>query len=462
MALALPDAHFVGIDLSSRQIDTGCATVAALKLGNVDLHPLSILDVDEKLGAFDYVICHGVYSWVPPAVQEKILAICSERLTPTGVAYVSYNTYPGWHLRSLIRDLMRWRTRGVDDPVERLQHARGFLDLVARARTPLGTADAYSVLLKEEAADLENAPDDYVFHEHLEDHNEPLYFHEFVRRAGEHGLVYLDDARPSDARANIPVDLRPEFDRLAADRIEALQYIDFVVKRTFRSTLLCRAEARPEPSRLPAALPALWLSARLEALPAEGDAKLRRFRATDTGVRLATDSATLGTALATLTDAWPRAIPFPALVTATTEALAPAGPDTARVADELADALLRCYLGGTIELHTRPAPCAPAAGKRPLASPFARLQATRQSRVTNLLHRGVELPDVERDVLCLLDGTRDRAALAEHLVAAVVDGRLRLEHEGRVVTDPAQARAPIGALLDACLERLARAGLLLG
>jgi len=459
MALGLPAAHFVGIDLSPRQIDTGCATVAALALGNVDLRPLSILDVDDTLGEFDYVICHGVYSWVPPAVQQKILALCAERLTPQGVAYVSYNTYPGWHLRSLIRDLMRWRIRGVDEPAERLHAARGFLDLVARARTPLGTADAYSVLLKEEAADLENAPDDYVFHEHLEDHNEPLYFHEFVRRAAEHGLAYLDDARPSDARANIPAELRPEFDRLAADRIEGLQYIDFVVKRTFRSTLLCRATAKAAAERLPEALPTLWLSARLEALPADGDAKLRRFRATDTGVRLATDSATLSTALATLADAWPRAIEFPALVASTTAVLA---ADSDRIADELSHALLRCYLGGTVELHTLPFACTPAAGTRPLASPFARLQAKRQSRVTNLLHRGVELPDVEREVLGLLDGTRDRRALTEQLANAVVDGRLRLEHEGRVVTDVTQALAPLGALLEACLERLARAGLLLG
>jgi len=453
MALALPKARFVGIDLSSRQIDMGRATVAAIGLDNVDLQPLSILDVDEHLGTFDYVVCHGVYSWVPPAVQQKILAICAERLSPDGVAYVSYNTYPGWHLRSLIRDLLRWRAGDADEPHERLQVARGFLDLVARARTPLGTADAYSVLLKEEAADLEKAPDDYVFHEHLEDHNEPLYFREFVRRAREHGLVYLDDARPSDARANIPAELRPEFDRLTTDRVEALQHIDFVVKRTFRSTLLCRADARPSDDRLRTALPALWLSARLEALPAEGDATLRRFRATDTGVRLTTDSPVLGTALATLGDAWPRSMYFRDLLAE--------GSDSASVADELSDALLRCYLGGIVELHTCPAPCAPVAGSRPLASPFARLQAKRQTRVTNLLHRGVELPDVEREVLCLLDGVRDRPAIVEQLATAVMDGRLRLEHEGRAVTDAAQARAPLGALLDACLERIARAGLLL-
>jgi hypothetical protein len=65
-------------------------------------------------------------------------------------------------------------------------------------------------------------------------------------------------------------------------------------------------------------------------------------------------------------------------------------------------------------------------------------------------------------VLGLLDGTRDRRALTEQLANAVVDGRLRLEHEGRVVTDVTQALAPLGALLEACLERLARAGLLLG
>src|SRR5207253_2116778 len=75
MALALPESRFVGIDLSPGQIAVGCEAIQALGLHNLDLRTLSILDIDDHFGAFDYIICHGVYSWVPPAVQEKILQI---------------------------------------------------------------------------------------------------------------------------------------------------------------------------------------------------------------------------------------------------------------------------------------------------------------------------------------------------------------------------------------------------
>jgi cyclopropane fatty-acyl-phospholipid synthase-like methyltransferase len=106
MAVSLPGSTCVGIDLSANQIADGQKTLAALGLKNVQLKHLSILDIDESFGEFDYIICHGVYSWVPEDVQDKILSICAANLARDGVAYVSYNTFPGWHMRGMIRDMM--------------------------------------------------------------------------------------------------------------------------------------------------------------------------------------------------------------------------------------------------------------------------------------------------------------------------------------------------------------------
>ena len=65
MAVAAPDAHFVGIDLSGRQVDDAREVASKLNLTNIDLRHASILDVDASYGEFDYIICHGVYAWVP-------------------------------------------------------------------------------------------------------------------------------------------------------------------------------------------------------------------------------------------------------------------------------------------------------------------------------------------------------------------------------------------------------------
>jgi SAM-dependent methyltransferase len=111
MADSLPQSTFLGIDLSGRQIDEGRRRIAELGLGNVELRRQSILDFDPGPETFDYIVCHGVYSWVPPEVQDRILALCAGHLRPEGVAYVSYNTLPGWHMRGMIRDMMCFHVR---------------------------------------------------------------------------------------------------------------------------------------------------------------------------------------------------------------------------------------------------------------------------------------------------------------------------------------------------------------
>jgi chemotaxis methyl-accepting protein methylase len=83
-------------------------SIAALGLRNLRIEHASIVDIDDTWGEFDYIICHGVFSWVERTVQEKILAIASRNLSANGIVYVSYNTYPGWHMREMVRDMMRY------------------------------------------------------------------------------------------------------------------------------------------------------------------------------------------------------------------------------------------------------------------------------------------------------------------------------------------------------------------
>ena len=68
------------------------------------------------LGEFDYVIAHGVYSWIAPAARDALLAACRGHLAPGGVAYVSYDVLPGGHLREITRQMLRWHLREVDEP----------------------------------------------------------------------------------------------------------------------------------------------------------------------------------------------------------------------------------------------------------------------------------------------------------------------------------------------------------
>src|SRR5687768_17251136 len=174
MAYSLPESRFVGIDLSAAQIAAGQEFCRPLGLGNLELRAGSILDLDESLGQFDYIICHGVYSWVPRGVQDRILWICGRLLAEHGIAYVSYNTYPGWHRRGIARELMRYHARRFDDPPTKIQQARSVLSFMAEAASKCNSSLATGLAF--ESKSLEKDPDYYLFHEHLEEVNSPLYF----------------------------------------------------------------------------------------------------------------------------------------------------------------------------------------------------------------------------------------------------------------------------------------------
>jgi SAM-dependent methyltransferase len=130
LAADFPDSHLVGIDLSVRQIEAGRSVVEQLGLSNIDLRRLDLHDFGEDQGTFDYILCHGVFSWVPRAVQDRILEIGLRHLAGNGVFFASYNTYPGWHLRGVVRDMMVYHVRGIEDPATRVAQARALPDFL--------------------------------------------------------------------------------------------------------------------------------------------------------------------------------------------------------------------------------------------------------------------------------------------------------------------------------------------
>lgn len=464
MAEAFPNATFLGVDASGRQIADGQKLVEQLGLTNLTLRHANILDLGADLGTFDYILCHGVFSWVPTPVQEKILAICSQHLSPGGIAYISYNTYPGWHMRGMIRDMMRFHARKFASPGDRVRQARALLDFLADSARPDGAL--YPALLKHELEGLRHQADHYLYHEHLEEVNEPLYFHEFVERAGAHGLRYLGEARVGTmTTANFPTDVDKALKLLATDQIATEQYMDFLRNRAFRETLL--VHGRNTPSWQVRAERVERLHVASAARPAENapvDVKSEepvKFRS-PSGLVLSTNRPLLKAAIQALSEAWPGTLPFAELLTSSRAAAGLNDPATTDAdARNLAGGLVDSYLGSDmVELHGAPIVVANTAGEKPKAIPSARVRAEEGRPVANRRHELVRLGDLERCLLTLLDGTRDRAALVEECCAAVTAGRLRLDREGKEVTDPADVRATLTAIIDQPLNALAKQALL--
>jgi methyltransferase-like protein/SAM-dependent methyltransferase len=493
MAEGLPEGRFLGIDFSGRQIATGRANLEAVGLTNVELRHASILDLGDDLGSFDYIICHGVYSWVPRPVQDKILAICRRHLDPCGVAYISYNTYPGWHAREAVRRMMRYHTQRTADPRLAIDAAR---DLVAfLLQVAPSERQAYRGLLEEENERLGKARDTYIFHEHLEEVNAPVYFHDFVERAARHELQFLTDLvafsglpqylpPPSAATlgrlAGAPRERQPHRDSLTnlpneeflechpLDVLQREQYLDFLSNRMFRQTLLCHAGVGLDREASPDRLAALRIASCAKCVTPPVDihsSRPQEFRG-PTEVGAITSHPISKAALVYLAEIWPRSVPFADLQALARSRLV---GDATVVQDAklyqrdtrlLAENLLKAFSAAVVELHAHAPRFAAAPTQCPRATAFARFQAREGDWVTNACHQMVNLDPLNRHLLRHLDGRHDREALVEELVRAAMDKTVVLERFGRPVTDADRLRDILRRELDAALHGLAKSALL--
>ncbi len=421
MAYALPGSTFLGLDAARSAIEQGQAQVSALGLANVTLEHADLLDVS-GLGTFDYVVAHGLYSWVPPAVQERVFAIASESLAPNGVAYVSYNALPGCHVRNAVRQMMRWHVRGEEEPASRIEQARGLVRLLGDAAPP---RPVYSAILRETIDHLASQPDAVLFHDDLAEINEPLLFVDFVERAARHGLKFLSEADYSDM--TVWKEDSPAGRFLLAVGSENLilqqQYRDFLLFRRFRQTLLCREAASPSHEPDPEAIRALHVCA--STRPSSGadvasDAPMS-FTFEKEG-ELTTSHPLSKAAFLELGRIWPRWIRTTDLFSAARARLSSSGGRAATTEDEarLLRFLLAAYGADLADLKSAPCPFVTEVSERPRASALARLQARTSAPVTNLRHQSIRLEDpLVRTFLLLLDGTRGRAAITAEMEAAL-------------------------------------------
>ncbi|MCU1274912.1 MAG: Methyltransferase type 12 [Bryobacterales bacterium] len=434
MALTLPESTFAGIDLAERAVEQGRAVVHVLGLRNITLRQLDVMQAS-GLGEFDYILAHGIYSWVPPEVRDRLLSICSANLAPQGIAYVSYNTYPGFHRREMFREMMLYGVQGMEEPLERVREAASFVQSIANDVPQDGLTRA---LFDEELRHLAEGEPWHVFHDDLAAINYAPYFYEFIAQAQLHRLQYLGEADFHEMQDDIyPESVIDQLRRFAGSNfVFKEQYQDFIKGRRFRQTLLCREEVTVDRRIRPEQITSYYVASQARPVLA-GDGSLEEFRGPH-GASMKTDYPPAKAALLRLGDVWPQTIRF-------SELLAIAGGDAA----PLAEILFHGYRTGLLELYSAPPQFAASAGDRPLASPLARWHAQRGALVANLRHTTVELEDiVDRYLLLALDGRCGRASLI---------GNLReFLHSRGEPADSITAEA-----LEVRLERLAKQALLL-
>lgn len=398
MATVAPNARHVGFDLSTAAIERGRRLAADAGLSNVELEAGDILAWPRAGERFGYIVCHGVYAWVPPPVRAALLELIAARLAPGGVAYVSYDALPAAAAKQqLQREIVR-RTAGIADIETRIRAAAAMLAVFARHQQDQSRLAAQLSTLAEAMPTFDAH---YFFHDWLAECYAPSSLADFAAAAAPHGLKVAGEAGLLDLVTDDLDDealalLGPEGNWVARGAA-----VDFLRgANMFRHTFLVRADAPPPPA------------ARLEGLHFGFEGKREASPEGDGRPRYRSDLGAVFTPLADMQAAVMEALyAVQPGELSYDEIAAIAGPRTEEVLRQICPP-------GLVAVHAVPPPYTLRPGARPLVAPLARAMCAAGRDTITLRHMKLVPKEPPTALfLQLCDGTRDRAALAAEMSA---------------------------------------------
>ena len=469
MAFHLDESRFVGIDSSSEEIERAEDTRDRLGLDNLDLRLADITELGEDLGVFDYIIAHGVLSWVDEAVRTKILQICHDHLAPQGVAYLSYNCTPGWALKSRLRRALQYHVRDVADPAEKILRMRELLTMFAES--PLRETP-YGAMLAQQAGRALMSRDQYLLHEFLSPTNKAFDFREIIELTEARGLSFLGELSRATIHRGIEDTVRDGLAARYEDRLESEELADLMLFRAFRISLFGHSEAVRE-GRERVGVPAPLVERATFAGAFQTESKRPSFEpdvnevfVTPEGAQVAARHSMLKAALLEIGSSWPRGLRFDELVKRVELLLelrrvSPPGDERS---DEELDALWNDLLElrrlGHLDLRLREPEVATELGSRPKISSLTRLEVGRGPFVTSPYHDMITLDTFTRRLASHLDGSRDLEALVAKMSQHFETGDLEAANESGEPLDGELLAQALPSLVEDALSAMMMNGLL--
>ncbi|TWT74763.1 methyltransferase regulatory domain-containing protein [Allorhodopirellula solitaria] len=468
LASLFPESQFLGVDLSPGHIAAGQLAIDELGMTNIELRQGDLADFptpgpgDDERAKFDYVLVHGVYSWVPEEARQHILRICRDHLSRRGVALISYNTLPGWQAKGLVREIIQYH--GSVHPGEPLQTVREAKRFLADLAESVPDSTGYGKMLREQFQALCQSDEAYLFHEQFEAVNEPRYFHQFISEIEAVDLQFVCES----SFAFVPSQSAGIQRRMqSAPLLEREQTIDFLCNRTFRQSLIVRSDSGAQRGREADsdAISELFLSSEVscfdvddvplvDSLP-EGEMRI----ANPDGASATLRGRSTMAVMLRLSQIRPAAESFEQLwqhVLATVAGC----EDSNAVRTVLREDLLQLAQVSMVRFHTGPLPLTHAVSAKPQASQLAQWQAARDNVVTSRLHQAIRLDEATRTMIGLCNGENGLEEIITGMMQFVSREGVSLQHEGQPVTDPNLLRTLVAEKVPANLKNLAEMGFL--
>lgn len=281
LAATHPNGQFHACDFNPAHIDYAESLRRAAEIDNLVLHSKSFRDMlAEDLPPLDFIVLHGVYSWVPDAVRAEIHDFVRRRLAPGGLVMVSYNAMPGWaHLMPLRHMIRAYADAVPGTPAEKVRQAFARMEFLAKNGAAYFSTHPSAAEWLDEIADQDIR---YVAHEYLTPHGTPFYFSEVTDAMGDVGLSFVGSTAPRNNYAELMAPV--QFDDVLAsapNRTALEMQRDFIANTRFRRDVFaaqpCRHGAAGAASLAHLDAVAFSLTALPEQLPLESAAGTLTF-----------------------------------------------------------------------------------------------------------------------------------------------------------------------------------------
>jgi SAM-dependent methyltransferase len=247
IASAYPSIEFVGVDFSPEHIAHARGLASAAGLTNVSFVEADFLDLARawplELGRFDYVVLHGIYSWVPAELRQAIVACLAEALVSGGLAYLSYNSMPGWAVMQPFQHIAaRMHAKSAAPGAQVLGNAVSLFQ-----KLKAGNAALFDALpgLSARVDGLKDLSPNYLVQEYLHSNWTPMWFSEV---ADEMRGAKLDFVASATLPENLLPAMLPEPVRAVvgevADPLAQQDVIDCAINQSFRRDLLARGRRK--------------------------------------------------------------------------------------------------------------------------------------------------------------------------------------------------------------------------
>lgn len=466
-AVKHPKAKFVGVDLSPAQTKVGNDQIKKLGLKNIEIKTASITDLDKSLGEFDYIICHGVISWVPEFVRAGIFDVCEKLLSKDGVAYISYNTLPGWNMVRSIRDMMLYHSRDFADVEDKITQSILLLDFIKDALD--GTETPYAKILKGEMEMLTGQPRNYLRHDHMEENNHQYYFYEFMEEASKRGMQYLGDVQLSSMYVgNLPQKASQKLQEIT-DIVRSEQYMDFITNRRFRSTVLCRKDIPLNRNINSDLMKDLSFASKItpekpeKEVNLDDDSSVTFFYNNNKEAKLTTSSPVMKAILFIFSENGNSLINSDELAEMASKKLTLSKITREQMVSEIHTNLVRLIFSGHLS-YSKYSYKAVKVSKKPKVSDFVRAQLEFNNNVwiTNLSHERININILDACIIKYLDGTNDVKSLLKKLKDHVNSGEVSLQQNNDAITDADKVENELETFINESLEKYSQSKILVG